>query len=458
MGQQTPQRLPLIISAENRNSAVWKDARLVNGYMEKSGDDVWVIKRPGLSSYSSQSAASGFGLFYWNGSVFSIWGSTLYKDNVAISGTVDTTGGVYTFNKCLGATPKLYFQNGVKGYTWDSTNGLVNITNAAYPAALRKGSAYLDGTLYVVDSGSNIWGSNLNDPQTWNSLNVIVAQIEPDPAVALEKQLVYVCCFKQFSVEMFYDAGNATGSPLAPVSGAKVSSGCFNQETVREVNGIIFWVSQTDKGGLGVMKMEGLKATPIETPAITKILQADPFTTVYAWTCKFESHVFYVLTLKASNLTLVYDTTTNLWYQWADPYGNYFPIVASTVTPTGETLVQHETNGEVYELSPSTFTDNGTAMTLDLYTPIFDGGVSLRKYLSSLSFVGDQVAGSILAVRVSDDDYQTWSQFRYVDLNTPLPRLEHCGTFVKRAFHFRHPWGVPLRLRGIDVKIEVGTL
>ncbi len=458
MSRQEPKRLPLVIGPENRSSSTSKDSRLVNGYLEKNGEELWVVKRPGLLSYSSVTAANGYGLFYWNDSVYSIWGGTLYKDGVAITGTVDQTGGVYTFDKSRGGTPKLYFQNGKKGYTYDTTNGLVNITNANYPAALQKGSAYLDGTLYVVDANANIWGSNINDPQTWTALNVIVAQIEPDPAVALAKQLVYVCCFKEFSVEMFYDAGNATGSPLAPVQGAKVSVGCYDQETVREVAGVLFWVSKTEKGGIGVMMMESVKARSIETPAITKILQSADFTTVYAWTAKFESHTFYVLTFKVSNITIAYDVSTGMWNQWTDSSGNYLPIVASAVTTNGQTLVQHESNGKVYELSPSQYNDDGSVIVLDLYTPNFDGNTSLRKYLAMMNFIGDQVTGSSLAVRCSDDDYQTWSGFRYVDLGERLPSLSDCGTFYKRAYHFRHETNTEFRLHAVDMKLEIGAI
>jgi hypothetical protein len=44
-----PKRLPLVLEAANRDHTPFKDARLVNGYVEKNDktDEHWIFKRPG---------------------------------------------------------------------------------------------------------------------------------------------------------------------------------------------------------------------------------------------------------------------------------------------------------------------------------------------------------------------------------------------------------------------------
>src|SRR3972149_139592 len=107
-----PKRLPLVIEPENRGSSTSFDARLVNAYMEtrrqKEGSESWIYERPGLDEHSRPLAvnAAGRGSFNWRGNIYSIFEDTLYKDGSAVSGTVDTTNGVYRFDSSLGATAK----------------------------------------------------------------------------------------------------------------------------------------------------------------------------------------------------------------------------------------------------------------------------------------------------------------------------------------------------------------
>src|SRR3989304_4444889 len=127
-----PKRLPLVADLENRGSSSAYDARLGNCYAEKQKNgEYWIYERPGQDEQSRPPAgnATGRGITFWRGSLYSIFNDTLYEDGVAIAGTVDTTNGVFRFDACLGATPKLQLGNGVKGYNYDAVGGLVEITD-----------------------------------------------------------------------------------------------------------------------------------------------------------------------------------------------------------------------------------------------------------------------------------------------------------------------------------------
>jgi len=269
---QIPKRLPLTISPENRATSTDKDARLVNCFLEKQEDNTYQLyRRPGLAESSRPPAgdAAGLGVFNWLGDIYSIFGATVYKNGVALAGTVNTANGVYRFDQCLGATPKMQLGNGVKAYNYDAGAGLVEIIDAQFPAAFCKGWAYLNGITYVaVTSSGAIQGSDTNDPVNWDALDVIIAQIEPDFNIALGKQLVYVVDFKQWSVELFYDAGNASGSSLGRVEGAKVDYGCSSQESVQNIDGMLLWVTATKSPLRQIAMMKGLKAEVISNPAV----------------------------------------------------------------------------------------------------------------------------------------------------------------------------------------------
>ena len=457
---EIPKRLPLVIVPSNRDETTAKDAKLVNCYCEKTETgEYWLYKRPGLLVNITKSG-NGYGVFNWLGDIYAIFGNTVYKNGGAIAGTVDTTNGVYRFGSCLGATPRLQLGNGVKVYNYDAGGGLILINAAAFPAAFVKGWVYLDKTTYVMDTTTIISGSGLNDTVNWDGTNTINAFSEPDKAVGLAKQLVYVVAFKQWSAEVFYDASNATGSPLLPVQGAKINYGCVSGDSIQDIDGILLWLSTNKSSSVQVMAMDNLKVQTVSTKAIEKLLDKLDYTTVFSWQMKHDGHKFYVITSKVGNLTLAFDLSERMWHQWTDVNGNYFPIVASTYDSTFHHILQHETNGKLYYADSDYTNDDGSIITVDIYTPNFDGGTRRRKQMNFMEFIGDQTAGSELLVRKNDDDYDStkWSNFRKVDLSKKRPFLTNNGTFVRRAHNFRHQKDTKFRIQAVELQIDLGVL
>jgi hypothetical protein len=454
-----PHRLPLVAMPLNRGSTPDKDGRLVNCYVEKNEmGDHWIYKRAGLLADTALSGA-GQGTFNWNGDIYAIFGASLYKNGVSV-GTVDATGGKYHFSSCLGGIPKLQLGNGVKAYNYDISGGLVQIIDANFPAPFVKGFTYLDGTTYVMDSSAAIHGSNLNDPTTYDPLNLILAQIEPDKGVGISKQLVYLVALKQWSTEMFYDAGNPAGSPLGPVQGAKANYGCVSIDTLQDIDGALFWVSTNKSGSAQIVILSAQKASAISTKAVEKLLDGADFSTAMSWQYKADGHSFYVVTIKSLNLTLSYDVAEHLWCQWTDTNGNYMPIIDFVVRDNMDFLVQHESNGKLYKMSSAYTSDDDALFSVDIYTPNFDGEVDRRKHLNVMRINADQQVGSTLQVRKNDDDYDPakWSNFRSVDLSNQRPFLTGCGTFYRRAHHFHHRSDTKLRIKSIDLQLDMGVL
>ena len=464
-----PKRLPLVIEPGNRDETSVRDSKLINGYLEvnEESKEVHLYNRPGLTwAYTPAASAAGRGVYNWNGVLYAIVGSSLYQfDGVSTwtaKGTVDTTGGVYTFDTTKGATPRLVLNNGVKAYYYSDAGGFSQITDPDFPTTgLCKGSPYLDGTTYVMTTAAAIQGSGLNDPTSWAADNSIQAYIESDLGVRLAKQLVYIVALKTNSVEVFYDAGNSTGSPLGRVPGQKVSWGCRSGDSVHTLEGDLFWLSRTTSGSVGAMMMSNVKAEPISTSSVERLLQVADYTTVYSWAVRVDGHKFYGVTLKNSNLTLVYDATSQHWAQWTDSNGNYLPIVDSTVGLDNQPLVQMEGTGQLFKVDTTraydTLDNAGTVglIPVDIITPNFDAGTTRGKYLNRLEVVGDQTPGSVLQMRFNDNDYapDSWSPFFTLDMAQKRPQLDSLGTFSRRAFHFRHVQAAPLRLSAVELNL-----
>lgn len=454
-----PPRVPLIASLSQRGETLTLDTRLINGYVEKmENGEVWAIKRPGINVFRSFGSTGGLGTYYTIFGLISIVISgAMYVDGTNI-GTVDTTGGFYYFSMSGGASPTLFLHNSSHAYYYTGSGAPVAIAALTNTYTLAAGAAYLDGTMYVGALPNTLFGSNINDLTTWNAANAIQAQMYPDAIQYVFRQLNYVVVVKQGTTEAFFDAGNATGSPLQSAPNAFVPFGNRTARTLQLNEDTAFWVNGGGTTGITVFMLENMKPQIISTPPVERFLQQSTFNTVYSFSFRLDGHRFYGLTLKDMNTTLVYDASTEEWYHWTDWQGNYLPFVASTFTANGQPIFQDE-QGNIQEMEGTFYIDNGgNYYPFDLYTPNWDGGSRIRKYLHRTDFITDQNYAGKLYVRVSDDDYQTWSNFREVDLSKKRPSLFNCGTFHKRAWHLRYIANTPLRLQAIELSLQPGSV
>lgn len=79
-------RLPLAVGLESRDGGVTKDAKVLNGLIEKVSDQVWKLrKRPGLSDQGSFGTGTAQLITYWQGRVRTVIGD--YFGGAIISGS-----------------------------------------------------------------------------------------------------------------------------------------------------------------------------------------------------------------------------------------------------------------------------------------------------------------------------------------------------------------------------------
>lgn len=446
-----------------------------------------------------------------------------------LSGTT-TISSFGTFNGTSG-TVNLSTTDTWANPTAVTATGFIQITDTDYPTTTVRGICYLDGTYYVMTPEGAIYGSNINDPFSWSALNVIQANSEPDLGVALFRQLNLICAFGEYSTQFFYDAGNATGSPLLPYSSANLEVGCASGESVAQAENTLYFIGRARQKGRTVYMMEGTNPRVISTPFIDRILMADDLANVKSFFIKIAGHGFYVLTLPTSSITLVYDVNTGMWakwtqltagsdltgatFTWADglvtatksshgisdgdyvvvdssnPIGyNYsgavnvvdantitYPITSNpgtyvgsaTITPYTETyfnmasytksgnldLVQDSTTGTVYTVDAGTYLDNNIPIKFHIRTSKFDAGTNKEKYFAKMDIIGDKVNGTAW-VRYTNDDYQTWSKYRAVDLSAQRSQLYRLGRGRRRAFEIINYDNQPIRLEALEILTQEG--
>lgn len=485
-------QVPLVASVDPRYADTSIDGLLTNGYLEKDAvGATWTRRRAGFTKDTVLSNTGGnTGL-----AIMTLQANTYisFRNNGTNTETVWINGGLaYTYTLKTGLAwlnqstvttlTQVYASNGGEGAYKSGGGAFTKIIDVNYPATTLNGSAFLNGYLYVLDQNGSIWGTpNQNDFSLWSPTNVVNAWGTIGQPVAIRKYLNEVLVFKTYSVEVFYDAGISVGSPLLPVQQINIKWGCVIANTIVAIDEEMFWVGNSDSGLNAVIRMNQFNPTPISTPQINRMLSANPpgfiAGAIAAFSCTMGGNKFYCLSFRqlnnnvVSTVILAYNLATGEWSNFntpiipnnTSPQPSSCPIASANNSATDVVEVLLD-NGIVIDVDDSVTVDSITSTThvpisMRLRTDNFDAGTMLRKMVSGLRLKADQKGASTLRIRWSDDDYQTWSAWRGIDLSKTVPMLPGLqGTFAKRAYEVEYSGVDKIRFSHLELLIAQGDI
>ena len=331
----------------------------------------------------------------------------------------------------------------------------------AFPSNPVSGLPYLDGYVFAMDQRGTIWQSDEENPTSWNPLNYITANAEPDLAMGLVKHLNYLVAFKQWTTEFYYDNANPVGSVLSCNTTATLEIGCASGDSIQSFEEIVIWMANNKEGGRTVNVLSGQVPQVISNKAIENFLNASDLSTVYSWVYKISGHTFYGLVLADQDVTMVYDLAEKEWHFWTTSKQfigggeGYFECTFVQTFPanTKNTYVLDAVTGNVYTIGVGNYKDPFGPIMVRMVTPRGRFGTSTQKSNSELVIFGDNINDTI-NVRHTNDDYVTWSNYRQVDLSLQKPILYNLGRFRRRAYEFLYTGFQPLRLDVCELKLS----
>ena len=458
---------------ETRDATSTKDNDAVNCFYEiiqnkKTGDkEHWVIKRDGTVAYPYVADSSTIrGCYYWEDQ------DKLYiatSDDIAIvtasTGTLvatlstafGTTTGTVGFCEFLFDTnnTKICATDGTTLITIDSANTKVIVTDVDLPAPHIPQPVFLDGYLFLVKTDTaDIYNSDLNNPTAWTSGDFLTAEMTADKIRAIANLNNYLIIFGSGSIEYFFDAGNAAGSPLQKYDTPHKYIG-YVGGLAKSGNDLIF-VGNTNASGNQIYLARDLKVDPISTPPIRRA--AGSYTTMNAAVISYGGHDFYHLNI--DSLSYQYDLKTELWTRTAFKGTEYLPIIyAVSVNVTGVgtvSITAHSGSSTLYYFKPSAYRDDATNFTMRIITDnqLFD--TYRQKTCSRMLLLGDRSSSSANAsVSWTDNDYQSYSTPRNIDMSVEFPVLTQLGQFRRRAWKIEWTQNLPMRFKHIEVDLNM---
>lgn len=468
---------------EGRDATTEKDQRVVNMLIETIDSDRKVlVKRPGIVSHLSTTAGVVRGMFYWNGSIWSVIGDALYQDDTATGTTLNTSTGYIGYTQCTDSGISVMFLcDGTDGYLIDNTDTVTQILDVDFPSPHVPTPVFIDGYVCLPSASSaDIYNCDLDDPANWTASNFITSELYPDDVIALARQNNQIVAFGSNGIEFFYNNGanQPTGTPLARNPQAFLQFGSCAPYCIGQNERYCFFISQSSSGGRAVWKLDGFSPEKISTSFVERILDSDgsSISDSTGYLIRVAGHFLFVVHL--TDRTMVYDIEEKIWSEWtsstfSNPTSSALGGSAlNTVTFNGNTdwntilvvgnfswpfasdlgdgkvyLMQQNT-GEIGYLSTTTYKDLAELIRCEVSTPLIDFGSYKRKTIVRATIIGD-MAENYMYLGWTDDDYRTWSNSRILSLTT-RPATHKLGNTRRRAFRVYYSDNYPIRLEGIE--------
>jgi hypothetical protein len=389
---------------------------------------------------------------------------------------------VVRFAEFIDATngKKLVMSDGIDMYVITAAASVLTVTrctDADMPTPHVPFPVFLDGYIFLAKEGTgDIYNCDLNNPLSWTAGNFISAEMYPDDIQALVRVNNYILALGASSGEYFYDAGNASGSPLQRQENAALPFGCEFPNSIAYTKDTVMFLSTNGRGEYTFQVVKGFKHEPFPGgEAVIEVLQAQltggntGHKDVRAGFLKQRSKLFYFLAFNGSqadtawtNDTVMASLDCQMWvrtvsdlYNSGTPAGQFgFPVLfahSTSLGNSGETYVagHFSVTGGAFtgRLTPTRFVDQLDAFnTYNIYQkltlPPERFGTWNRKFMSRAALdyivqpsldVGAQALG--VQLRYSDDLTASWTTaFPSGAVANNFPFFTQLGNFRQRMF------------------------
>jgi hypothetical protein len=183
----------------------------------------------------------------------------------------------------------------------------------------------------------------------------------PDNLVSIIVDHREVYLLGEVSSEVWIDSGLF---PFAfqRIPGTSTQHGIAAKFSVARLGNSFAYVSRNIRGQAQIMMMNGYTPTRISTHAVENTLVDQFITDARAWTYQLEGHEVYVVSFPTLDLTWAYDIASGMWHKWLwVDNQNVFHRHRGNCHASfqGINIVGDYENGQIYQLDPNNYTDNG---------------------------------------------------------------------------------------------------
>lgn len=250
-----------------------------------------------------------------------------------------------------------------------ATNTFAQITDPDFPVA--SNCAFVDQFLVVNKVGTRqFFISALVGATDWNALDFATKEGATDELLALIVDHRELWLLGRTTTEVYFNSG-ALDFPFERQ--AFLEQGIAAADTLQKLDNSIFCVSRDVSGANIINRAVGFQWKRVSTHAVEHAIAGyGDISAATAYTYQENGHAFYVVNFPGANTTWALDVSTGLWHErdHTQSDGVHVRHRATNHAFAGNRhIVDDFENGNLYQLSDSTFTDDGAVITRQRRSP-----------------------------------------------------------------------------------------
>ena len=294
----------------------------------------------------------------------------------------------------------------------------------------------VDNYIIYNSPNSSQWGCTNVASTVSSGLNFASTLTAPGNLIALIANKREVFLLSEYTSEIWVDVGSYP-FPFQPVPGSSIQHGCAARRSISRLGESFAFLGQDSRGIATVQMFNGYDLQKISNHAIESAIQNySVVSDAIAYTYQEAGHEFYVLTFPTADVTWVFDLATGWWHRRGtlDNYNTLHRHRSNCMMLfQGNIYVGDYQNGNIYSMSRTYFTDNGTPILRQRRAPhlttdlkrVFYNDLQIQ-FQPGVGIQNGQGEFPQAMLRWSDDGGSTWSNEHW----TPIGSV---GQYKNRA-------------------------
>lgn len=345
--------------------------RRVNLYLEvdQDGDKsrITAFGMPGRDLFVSLGDTPVRGMHAIGDFLYVVHRGMFYEINNAMQvtarGTLTTTAGAVSI---ADNGVEIFIADGVtKGWVYNlSTLAFTAVSSAN--AVISDSVTFLDAKFIVNKVGTGEFHfSDGYAGLTWQALSFATAEASPDKLVAVIAERGLLGLFGEFTMEV-WSGVDTSPVPFARVQGITQEWGLAARDSLRKFDNALIFLGRNRLGELSVLTGSGGSQVRASTPELDSVINGYPSPgDAVGGTFMLNGHPMYQLSFGSAAKTWLYDGKSGAWSE-LQSFGATRDRGHLFVQHLGRTRVSDFSNGNIYTMNSSVFTDNGAAIECEL--------------------------------------------------------------------------------------------
>ena len=457
------------------------DQRKINSIYEPvknattGGVTLYLVSRPGVAdvgssygttgqvAYLSDIAAGATTTAAANRWVFSTSGDDIRASDTSTTTVIATAAGyapAFVDKTSISGTDTLLVQlrnaSGTQTAWYSTAIGtFTQISDSDFTGLAHQGKIeHVNGFPFVA-TRNRIYNGDINSLTVWNAASYIDRQAMQDIGTGIAKLGKLIVSFGTATTEIYQVTGSPVFSPLEYVASldygmpSTIVTGMRHYSTT--IAGRLYWRGSNP---IGVFAFNGQTVEKVSTVAIDKILAERQHYNVSTISFQGQQAVAICLDLPdaATQRSLLFFPAWNDWFEWSSTV--FIPQSSQRLEDVclGVGANQHK----LYAMSSAAdnWQDAGTSFALTHQFKLPAKGNS-RNVMAWFGVKGDTARSALsLNVEFSDDDWQTFSTARAIDMTSARKTITRCGAYSDRGVRLSYTGALQVRLESAIARIE----